>query len=392
MNLSNASPDAGAYTLVFGLNGLDRLEAVMGAVATASALEAMQTGIHAIVYRIFEAEGCGGLTDASATDPPGVWRAFGRDFSAYEHLESPEERREVVRVAATQLAGELAREIFGSATARLVRLRVVILSGEVGAEEAKNALNALDAALPAAQADPAETLLPELLESGGLRTFLQPLVHFPEGRRIGYEALSRGPAGSALERADQLFDTAARMGLTRALEIACAKAALPWAARLPAGQWLSINLSSLSLEDAALRRALARPGIIVELTEHLPLGEAREILRLLNELRAGGAQFALDDTGCGFFDLEIAQILKPDFIKLCITIIRSVGRHPESMRRELAKSIAQMQKLGVRVLAEGVENAQEAELLSGLGIDYAQGWHYGRPQIAEEALAGVSSG
>ncbi|MDR2164194.1 MAG: EAL domain-containing protein [Zoogloeaceae bacterium] len=373
-------PSGGAYTLVFGLRGFVALETIMGKAATESALAALRDGIHGIAAAMFTDRDGWEIAD----DPPGVWRVHGRDPPVRaDGGESLEERRAVVLRAATQLAGELARDVFGNATARLADLRIARIPGVVTAEAARTALDAT----PPSRTRAAEKILPRLIAEGGIRTFLQPLVHFPNGRRMGYEALSRGPAGSAVERADQLFNTAACLGLTRELEITCARQALAWADRLSDNMLLAINLSSLSLRDSALRRALARPGLIVEITEHLPLGASRDLLPLFDELRAGGAQIALDDTGCGFSDLETARILRPDFVKLCITIIRGVGRHPETVLAELEPSIARMRALGIRILAEGVENEREAARLAQLDIDYAQGWHYGRPQPAETLLA-----
>ena len=92
---------------------------------------------------------------------------------------------------------------------------------------------------------------------------------------------------------------------------------------------------------------------------------------------------ALDDTGCGFADTEAAQVLRPEIVKLCITVIRSARRSPDVLP-ELRATIDRFRALGAQVLAEGVETEEERAALSGLGIALAQGWLFGKPVPAEQ--------
>ncbi|MDR1349600.1 MAG: EAL domain-containing protein [Zoogloeaceae bacterium] len=362
-----------AYTLVFHLRGLSALEVTMGAAVTRSALNALQTGLSALEAAVLRDEAqvlpLSGL-------PRGAWGA--RYQSPARAADAQAEKQTAIHLAATQLGMELAKQVFGSATAAFARLHVALLPGHPDVET----LPALAEKASPPEDVAAERALQQVLAHHTTRTFLQPVVGFPDAPLLGFEALTRGPEGSLVEQADQLFGVAARMGQSRELEIVCAWQALRWVERLPAHQWLSINLSALSLTDEKLRRVLARPGIVVELTEHLPLNNARSLLPLIAELRAGGARLALDDTGCGFADLQAIEVLRPDFIKLCITVVRSVKRDPAQVLRDLKATIAHLRALGVGVLAEGVESEDEARLLATLDIDYAQGWLYGKPQPA----------
>lgn len=373
MNNNNTAAAFETYTLVFHLRGLAALEVAMGTAVTQSALNALQAGLPALKAAVLQDETqvlpISGL-------PRGMWGV--RYQSPARAADAQAEKQAAIHFAATQLGMELAKQVFGSATASFARLHVALLPGH---PERETLLAQVEKALPPEDAA-AERALQQVLAHHAVRTFLQPVVGFPDALLLGFEALARGLEGSPVERADQLFGVAARMGRSRELEIACAWQALQWLERLPTHQWLSINLSALSFTDEKLRRALARPGIVVELTEHLPLNNAHSLLPLIAELRAGGARLALDDTGCGFADLQAIETLRPDFIKLCITVIRSVKRDPAQVLRELEATIAHLRALGVGILAEGVESEDEARLLAALDIDYAQGWLYGKPQPA----------
>lgn len=293
----------------------------------------------------------------------------------------------VTRLAAQRLVHDLVAEIFGSATGAWAHV-VADIQPFDGSPDQVDVW--LDAHRPHAVrlADEVSRLRGEvaaLLEDGGLRTLVQPIVDFASGRLVGYEALSRGPLGHALERADLLFDAAARTGLSPALERACARRAVAWLERLPASLWLSVNASVPLLLEADMRAALARPGVVVEITEHLPIDEAPGLLPALAELRRGGARVALDDTGCGFADVAAAGILRPDIVKLCITVIRGAGRDP-AVLAELRNTVAEFRALGAQVLAEGVEDEAQAEALRPMGIELAQGWLFGRPVAVADAL------
>lgn len=137
---------------------------------------------------------------------------------------------------------------------------------------------------------------------------------------VGYEALSRGPAGSPLER----------------------------------------------------------PEVMFELTEHLPLDEAVGLAAAVARLRALGIGLALDDTGCGFADMDTARILRPNIVKLCITVVRNADKGAPFMR-PIQETVSALQALSCRVLAEGVETEAQHQPLAAAGVELAQGWLYGKP-------------
>lgn len=297
---------------------------------------------------------------------------------------------EAARMATQRLLFDLTSEVFGAATGQWAHVVAEILpcsgltrSDPPGALDAWLDQHLGQRSTQAAEISRLHAAVSGLIADRALRTFLQPIVAFPSGTVLGYEALSRGPVGHPLERADALFAAASRSGLSQALEWACAEQALRWRPRLPDHLWMTVNTSLPLLQEPEMLMMLARPGVVVEITEHLPLDQAPEVLPLLHRLRSGGAAIALDDTGCGFADADAVAALRPDIVKLCITVIRGAGRDP-SILPELAASVTGFRALGAQVLAEGVETAEQAAALAPMGIELAQGWLYGKPVAAEQ--------
>jgi EAL domain-containing protein (putative c-di-GMP-specific phosphodiesterase class I) len=154
---------------------------------------------------------------------------------------------------------------------------------------------------------------------------------------------------------------------------------------------MSVNTSAATIAGmselmSADPRACSR--MILELTEHLPLGKIDELRPTLDGLRQKGARIALDDTGCGYADLDVAGAIEADIVKLCITVIGRLEEHPQ-VRVAVAEAVKLAHAQGALILAEGVETEGQARILSDLGVDLAQGWLYGRPFPAAELEARI---
>ena len=127
------------------------------------------------------------------------------------------------------------------------------------------------------------------------------------------------------------------------------------------------------------------PGqsIVIEITEGLLMGAEPAIGDALFTLRDAGIQIAIDDFGTGYSSLAYLNRFNIDYLKIDQSFTRNIT--PDSNEMALCEAIVVMaHKLGLKVIAEGVETAHQRDLLSDIGCDYAQGYLYSRPVPPEE--------
>lgn len=219
--------------------------------------------------------------------------------------------------------------------------------------------------------------LRELIASAAVRTVFQPVVRLTDRAVVGYEALTRFTDGSSpLQR----FAEAERVGLAVDLERAAVASAISASAALPAGPWLSINISPAVLPQlrqlASLTDGAHRP-LVVEITERMAIedyGAARRLLRR----HLPHARIAVDDAGAGFASLRHIAELRPAIVKLDMQLVRNVHRDPA--REALVAGMVHFAAAsGCELIAEGIETEQERAALMRLGVDLGQGFLLGRP-------------
>ncbi len=166
-----------------------------------------------------------------------------------------------------------------------------------------------------------------------------------------------------------------------------------WRAALSPQMQISVNKSPLQFFNknaspqhwVAHLRTLGLPGdaIVVEITEGLLLDASSQVQEQLLDLRNTGIQVSLDDFGTGYSSLSYLQRYDIDFIKIDQSFVRDL--HADSKNMALCKAIIGMaHALGMKVIAEGVETAQQRDLLENAGCDYGQGYLFSRPVSAAE--------
>lgn len=233
----------------------------------------------------------------------------------------------------------------------------------------------------------------EIVHTRRIDLHLQPVVSLQTGQTVGVEALARGPVGSSVREAGPLFGAASYFGVQEELELACVGTALEWAPHIPSPYWLSINLGPDLLTQARLQHLIHvewGPGPlerkVFEITEHLPIPSAFWLRQAMAPFRERGVKLALDDAGCGFFNLDLVQALTPDIVKICITVVHRIVDHPQ-VRQTVRTMVSRIKDAGGIAVGEGVEQSEQARILVECGVELAQGFLFARPRPAGEVLA-----
>jgi diguanylate cyclase (GGDEF)-like protein/PAS domain S-box-containing protein len=255
-----------------------------------------------------------------------------------------------------------------------------------------------------------ETDLRRAIETEQIDVFYQPIVQAATGRIVGFEALARwrGPDGSLVEPAD-FVPIAEETGLIvalgrRVMETACRECA-EWR-ELPGGSALTVgvNVSHRQLSEASfavdLATALRNSGLDpralrLEIREHdlaRGMGDDEVTRRTLaHVLETLGVQWQIDDFGTGASSLRLLHRFPGDAVKIFGPLVSGMGHDGGSF--EIVKAIVELaHNLGLEVIAEGVETADQLEHLRVLGCEFAQGFHISAPLAAPDARALLAQG
>jgi len=234
-------------------------------------------------------------------------------------------------------------------------------------------------------------MLDKILLEETVTTVFEPIVRLATNEVIGYEALSRGPAGTGLETPFALFATAELADREYELDSLCRRRALANARGIDAEQLLFLNILPTCIQDpdfqsARVRETLAALGLgprnlVLEISERQAISNFPIFREAIDHFSGLGFRIALDDTGAGFSSLEAALELQPDFLKIDMSLVRSIEESPE--KQEVLRGLQSLSaKMGSRVIAEGIETAQELAAIVALGIECGQGFYLGRGSAA----------
>jgi diguanylate cyclase (GGDEF)-like protein len=240
-----------------------------------------------------------------------------------------------------------------------------------------------------------EQALRHAIISDAVDVHFQPIVRIRDGMIAGFEALARwndpdlGPVSPASfvplaeERGfiDALSDTLLRKA---------AEAALSW----PRELFLSFNLSSAQLMDPGtsgnILSTLSRVGldprrVELEITETAVMTSADTAERIISDLRQKGVRISLDDFGTGQSSLGRLRDFTFDKVKIDRAFISRItsDRASEHIVRAI---IAMCQGLDLEVVAEGIEERADVDMLRALGCGMGQGWYYGKPKDGASTL------
>jgi diguanylate cyclase (GGDEF)-like protein/PAS domain S-box-containing protein len=248
-----------------------------------------------------------------------------------------------------------------------------------------------------------ETALRDVVASNGLEMYLQQQLNISSGALVGFEALARWnhPSLGAIspekfipiaEETRLIFDIGAWI-----LEEAC-RALRDWRERGLPPISMAVNVSPVQLASQGFVEVVTRciadfdvqPGELeLEITESAMTNDVNDAIETLQTLRSLGVRISIDDFGTGYSGLARLQRLPIDRVKIDKSFVAGLnldlGTDPQSSK--LVQAIVTMaETFELDVVAEGVETTQQAEMLSAIGCDIAQGYLYHRPSSARSAM------
>ncbi len=209
----------------------------------------------------------------------------------------------------------------------------------------------------------------------------QPILKSKSREIIACEALVRS-SHSEISHPGLLFGAAEQLGTLQDLGRAIRNIA-PAPAVNRDDILLFVNLHTSDLNDESLYESdsplsLIANQVVLEITERASLESIQSVTEKVDRLRQLGFQLAVDDLGAGYSGLNALALLEPEYVKLDMSLVRDI--HESKTKRTLVRAVTNLSHdLKAKVVAEGVETAQELEVLEDFGCDLLQGFFLGRP-------------
>ena len=227
-----------------------------------------------------------------------------------------------------------------------------------------------------------------LIDTPLLYSVYQPVVDLGNGEIVGWEALARGPVEGHFASPKTMFDFAEEVGTLFQLERACRQQAVKDLGPTGPNQKLFLNIHPQTLGDPDFRagetkRLLAEYGlkpenVVFEITERHSIRDFTLFHRTLDHYRSQGFLVAIDDAGTGFSGLNRIALLRPDYIKADLSLVKGASSNP--VQRALLETLAIFaDKIGCAVIGEGIENESDLSCLISTGVHFGQGYYLGRP-------------
>jgi EAL domain-containing protein (putative c-di-GMP-specific phosphodiesterase class I) len=216
----------------------------------------------------------------------------------------------------------------------------------------------------------------------------EPIVQVSTRTVFGYEALARGPDGTELHSPAKLFALASEHDLIFQLDCLCRQSGLDGARDLPGGAKLFLNVRPSTIHDPNFRAdaleqtlhrcELAPSDVVFEISEQESIANFDIFKEVRDYYGKLGFQIALDDVGAGHASLEAVMEIQPEFIKVDRAFCAKIDEDPG--RQHLLRALQSLaDRIGARIIGEGLDTLEELETLGRIGIHFGQGWLFGKP-------------
>jgi EAL domain-containing protein (putative c-di-GMP-specific phosphodiesterase class I) len=233
----------------------------------------------------------------------------------------------------------------------------------------------------------------------------QPIVRLATGETVGFEALVRWqPPDRELVYPGEFIAVAEETGLILPLGLwvlgeACMQARIWEKLALKNPLYISINISPRQFAQDDLVQQVEKvmsdtgidPGLVkLELTESGTMGNPERAVRILSEFKSIGVDLSIDDFGTGYSSLSYLQRFPLDVLKIDRSFVSGLIDNTES--RQIIKTIMALASgMGMEVVAEGIENVEQAIAMRRLGCRFGQGYWFSRPLTASDATALINN-
>ena len=229
-----------------------------------------------------------------------------------------------------------------------------------------------------------------------LKAAFQPIIDALNGEVFGFEALARIPGSTCFNNIADLFPFAEKIGQLYPIETLCRRQAItsyPTIAQNKEMLFLNINpqvlidpeFASGHTKKLLIDKGLSPTDVVLEITERSAIENFSTFRDALDHYRSQGYLIALDDVGAGYSSLQSVAELHPDFLKIDRSLIQGVNADP--IKWALLETFVTFSKrIGCRIIAEGVETAEEMRTVVQLGVDYVQGFFVARPTFERKSI------
>ena len=224
----------------------------------------------------------------------------------------------------------------------------------------------------------------------GLAIVFQPLIDIVSGEIVAVEALSRFSNG---RRPEWFFAEAFDVGLGVPLELKSVEAALHAFDLIPPDVRLNVNVSPDTLVSgrfAGMLAAVPAERLVVEVTEHAAIHDQPAVRAARDRLSALGIRISIDDVGAGFSGLSRILETGADELKMDRAIVHNVDVDPVKQAM-IDAFVGFCARTGFRLVAEGIETADELDTLRSLGAELGQGYQIAKPGPLDELFAATDS-
>lgn len=235
-----------------------------------------------------------------------------------------------------------------------------------------------------------QTIL-ELLDSNLLTTHFQPIFSSKDGTVYGYEALTRIKEDKKNISIGELFKKAILTNTISSLDVKCRGNAISLASSLGINHinaYLFINICPETLMDPAHsvgitdeladEWGISKERIILEITEESAIHNCKLFKKAVVYYKKRGYKIAIDDFGAGYGGLKMLTTIEPDFVKIDHHFISNIDK--ATVKFNIVDSIASAcHRIGIKVIAEGIEQKEELKVVMDMGIDLLQGYYLCRP-------------